>query len=445
MFDWQRYRAPLHRLLWEADPAALPPLKRVGVRLARVLYASVRDLVEGRLTLQAMGLVYTSLLSLVPLLAVSFSVLKAFGVHNQIEPFLNKLFAPLGADSDLVTARIIGFVEHIQVGVLGAVGLGFLIYTVISLLQKVEEAFNSAWRVAQPRSFAQRFSDYLSVITVGPVLVFAALGLTASFANAPLVTYLLNRFGLSEAAAEVARLLPYLLVIGAFTFAYVFIPNTKVRLRSALLGGVLAGVAWQTSGWAFAAFIAGSSKYQAIYSGFAIVIVFMLWLYLSWLILLLGAGIAFYDQHPEYVGTRPGPLPLSNRVKEKLALLAMSAIARRFYAGECPCTREDLVRATRMPAEALGVVLAAMQRAGLLVLSADAPPRYLPARALERVRLPEVLSAVRAAGEERPLHLERLPHEGHIDAILARLEQAQTTSLADLTVADLAREPERRA
>jgi membrane protein len=134
-----------------------------------------RDLMDGMITLRAMSLVYTTLLSMVPLLAVSISVLKGFGVHDQLEPTLTSILAPLGEQSAEISAHIVGFVDNMKIGVLGALGLGLLIYTAVSLIQKIEAAFNYTWRLQNSRSLMQRFSDYLSVIMVGPVLMICCV------------------------------------------------------------------------------------------------------------------------------------------------------------------------------------------------------------------------------------------------------------------------------
>ncbi|MCK7580267.1 MAG: YihY/virulence factor BrkB family protein [Chromatiales bacterium] len=170
----------VYDLLWGSDLAAVSPLRRRLIRSARLVHAVVRDFADGQLTLRAMSLVYTTLLSLVPLLALSFSVLKGFGVHNQVRPALLAFLAPLGDKGVQITEQTIGFIDNIRVGVLGAVGLGLLIYTVTALLQKIELSFNYVWRVKRLRPLAQRFSQYLSVLTIGPVLVFSAIGITAS-------------------------------------------------------------------------------------------------------------------------------------------------------------------------------------------------------------------------------------------------------------------------
>jgi membrane protein len=441
--DWRiglalvQLKMRINQLLWGKALATAPPLKRWLVRVLRVLYAVGRDLAEGQLTLRAMSLVYTTLLSLVPLLALSFSVLKGFGVHNQVRPTLLALLAPLGEKGVEITNEVIGFVDNIRVGVLGALGLGFLIYTVTALLQKIELAFNHVWRVKRPRPFAQRFSQYLSVLMIGPVLVFSALGITATLISSRAVQTLvkIEPFGLLVEFA--GRLVPYLLIIAAFTFIYVLIPNTRVRLRSALVGAAVAGVLWQTIGWGFAAFIAASTKYTAIYAGFAIVIVAMIWLYLSWLSVLIGASFSFYHQYPEQSASPRREPRLSNRLKEKLALLVMALIGRRFYRNETAWTVESMASHMGVPMSSLEIVLGAVKSRGLITETSDEPPRYLPARAFETTTIKELLEVVRAAGEEPGFTAELLPHEPEVESVLTRLDGAVDESLRGRTLREL--------
>jgi membrane protein len=386
-----------------------------------------------------MSLVYTTLLSIVPLLALSFSVLKAFGVYNQIQPMLLGVLAPLGEKGEEITRRIMEFIQNMNVGVLGSAGLALLIYTAISLIQKIEESFNYIWHVTRPRRFSERFSRYLSVLLVGPLLVFSAMGITATVASASVVSQLLTIEPFGQIFYALSRLTPYLLVIGAFTFAYLFIPNTKVRLGAALVGGIVGGVLWQTAGWAFAEFTASSGKYSAIYSSFAVLVLFMIWLYLSWLILLSGASVAFYLQRPEYLIAQSGEPYLSNRMREHLALSAMGLVARRFVAGESPLPLEELTRELGVPLNALQIVLDALERDNLLTQSSSDPPGYLPARDLASMPLQRVLDTVRAAGEERTLTVSDLHASPQVDQILQRMYGALGESVAGLSVADLAR------
>jgi membrane protein len=428
----------VERLIWGQRDAAQAPWRRRGLRFVRTVLVLGRDLTLGQLTLRAMSLVYTTLLSIVPLFALSFSVLKAFGVTNQIQPLLLNLLEPLGDKGVEVASRIGEFIEKMNVGVLGAVGLALLLYTAISLMQKIEESLNFIWHIPQPRRLGERFSRYLSVLLVGPILVFSALGLTATVMNIDTVRELLAVDLLGRAVQVVGRLMPYLLVIAAFTFVYLFIPNARVRIGPALFGGMVGGIVWQTSGWLFAVFVASSGKYAAIYSGFAILVLFMIWLYVSWLVLLFGASVAFYVQHPEYLYLGTGEPRLSNRVRERLALSVMNVIARRFIAGERALSQPEFTRLLGVPMHVLDTVLTALEGRQLVTQSADDPPLYLLARDPSLLSVAQVLDVVRSAGEVRFVSPDALPTMKSVDQVFDRMQAAVDASVGNISLRELA-------
>lgn len=411
------------------------PLWQVA-RILRYPYALARDIARGDLTLRAMSLVYTTLLSIVPLIALSFSVLKGLGYHRELEPVLYSFLEPLGERAYELTAQVMGFVDNVRGGVLGSLGLVFLLYTVISTVQKVEESFNFVWRVEQPRSFGRRFSEYLSVMVIGPALIVAALGMMATLASTgwmrtladyPLFGTLLVGFG---------HLLPYLLVTGVFTFMYGFVPNTRVQLRAALIGGLFAGVVWAASGVVFTSFVAQSTSTMVIYAGFAIVIVALIWLHVSWLILLLGAQLAFYVQNPQYLRPGRSEIRLNAGLRERVALSIMYLIVSDYRSGQHRWTINRLAEHLELPGAALGPLVTALEHARLLVLAED--DTWVPARDPHSIALAQVLEAVR--------HDSAGPRLGRIRDIAPavqaaqRAEQALQESLQGRTVADLVAE-----
>ena len=427
----------VYEWVWETPVANIQPKLRPMLATLRIGHLIIRDLLEGQLTLRSMGLVYTTLLAMVPLLAVSFSVLKGFGVHNQLEPIMLNLLAPLGDKGVEITRTIIGFVDNIKVGVLGSLGLALLFYTVVSLIQKIERAFNYTWRVSDQRPITQRFSNYLSVILIGPVLVFSAIGMTASVSNVAVVKDAMDIEAVSVVFTFFSRLIPYLLIILAFTLIYLFVPNTKVNFRSALIGGIVSGILWETSGWVFASFIVNSTKYTAIYSAFATLIVFMIWLYLSWLILLVGGSIAFYHQHPEHRNLQSRILSLSNRMREKVSLLIMTLIGQHYYHNKPAWTMDALVKKTNVGVEAVGLLIENLIQAKLLVKTEGESPGYLPARAPETIMVKDLLKSIRQAGESANLRIDNLPQVDVIDALYSEIEVSIDNSLAERNLHDL--------
>ena len=429
--------------LWSEKLEQKPGWQRALFSGLRYAYVVLDDLARGELTLRAMSLVYTTLLSLVPLMAVSFSVLKAFGMHNkQLEPVLLQFLAPLGEQGTQITSQIIGFIDNVKIGVLGTFGIALLFYTAISLIQKVEGTFNYIWRLDQHRSIGRRFADYGSVMLIGPLLVFSALGLSASVLSGGLAQRISNYVPfVQELLAFLTAATPYAMIIGAFTFFYMFIPNTRVKFKAALIAGVVSGFLFQSLGWGFGSVVvsASDSGTYAIYSGFAVVILFMIWMYISWLTLLVGSSIAFYVQHPEYVLPHHRSGMLSIRQQETLALQVMAIIAQRHYDSRRPFSATDFVLRLRTSIQGVTQVLTALSRARLITKNSEDPPRYLPNVPLEKTSLKQVLDTVRNDCATPPLALKTpaKPVKG-VSEVRDTIDRALDSALTDISVRDMA-------
>jgi len=406
-----------------------PLLKALQVQVRRLVIVIWGRLTDDLLSLRAMGLTYSTLLSLVPLLAVTFSLLKAFGIQNQIEPVLAQALEPLGEQGAEITQHVIGFVNNLKVGVLGAVGMATLFYTVISLIGRIEDSLNHIWRVYTPRRIGQRFTDYLSVVLVGPVLVFSAFALTASAQSSWVVQRLLEFQTLDYLFVVLTKVTPFVFLCLAFTFLYRFMPNTRVRLASAFLGGAVAAVLWQVAGAVFAAFVATSARYAAIYSSFAILILFLIWLYVGWLVVLVGAEVAYFHQHPSAYQQESAGAWQTHEFKERLALRALVTITQRYYAGEAPPWPAQLASQLGVSASTLDELLDLFVGHGVLVRTAE-PEGVTLARPPESVDIGDVLDLL-SRDHQQPAE----PREpDSVDEILARRDATVKQSLAGLTL-----------
>jgi len=427
---WQRTWAWLHRDLWISAPAGRG--RRLGAGLVRIVLVVLRAARDPLLSMEAMGLVYSTLLSLVPFLAVAFSVLKAFGAHYRMEPLLTRMLEPLGPAGSQVTERVIGFVSNMNVGVLGALGLATLFYTVVSLVQKIEEALNRIWRVRRSRSLVRRFSDYLSFLLVGPVLIFAAFTIIASIQSHRLVGRLLALTAVAgPALAVIGHITPLVLLAAAFTFLYRFMPYTHVTLEAAMVGGVTGAVLWHLAGLAFTALVAGSTAYAGIYSSFAVLMLSLIWLQIAWLVVLIGGHVAHVHQHPvAYLveQSRPG---LS--VRERAGLSALVEVARRHLRGLPPCRTDQLGRALQVPLSLLDEVVDDLVARGILARSAE-PRGIVLARAPEQVRVVDVLDITR----DEPLASGIGRADEGVERLLAVRDRAVDDAIGHVTLRTLA-------
>jgi membrane protein len=407
------------------------------LRVVRYPAALIRDWLRGEISVQAMSLAYTTLLSIVPLMVFSFSILKGLGARGDLRFLLHEFLKPLGAAESELTESIMQFVSNMRGVLLGSIGLAFLVYTVVTTIQKVETSFNFVWRVERPRSLARRFTEYVSIMILGPILLAVALGLLASAQKTEFAQQLDAIAPVAWFLRGVAKVVPYLIVTIVFTFMYRFIPNTKVELRAALWGGVTAGVIWALVGRMFTAFILYSSSLVAVYTGFAIVLTTLIWVYLSWLILLIGAQLAFYLQFPQYLRHGQEPFGLTGRDREQVALSAMYLIGRDYADGKIHWSTQSLAAELDIPSIALAPILHCLEEAKLIVLTEQL--QFVPGRDPEGIRLFEIFDAVRA------LHGGRLGVAirpvGPAVALLNESESAMRAPLRTRSLKDLIADP----
>ena len=393
-------------------------------------YALLRDLAQGGLGLRTMSLVYSTLFALVPIVAVAFAVLKGFGYGSELEPVMYEFLKPLGDQAYVVTERIMGFVENVESTVLGTIGILFLIYTIVTMIQKVEEALNFAWHVERPRSLGRRITEYLVVMLIGPLVAVLTMVMLASVEGSAAVARLEGM-----ATGETGRLhfAPYLLTIGLFLFVYTYMPNTRVRFVPALIGAVTAGTLWTLLGAMFTRIVVYSTKTMAIYAGFAVVLLFLLWLYVSWLILLLGAQLSFYLQHPEHLRTGHEDVEVTGALRERLAMSVMWLLGERFLDGGSRWTVNGLAERLMMPGHVLNDVVSALEAQGLILTAED--DTVAPGRDLAMIRLASIMDAVRHSAPN-----PRCPQPRPVaaaDAASQAIEQAMRDALGERTLRDL--------
>jgi membrane protein len=352
-----------------------------------------------------MSLAYTTLLSLVPLMVFSFAILKGLGARGDLNFIVHEFFRPVGSAATQLTESVMQFVANMRGELLGSLGLAFLVYTVITTIQKVETSFNFVWRVGRPRSFGRRFTEYLSVMILGPILLAVAIGLLGTAEHSPFAQRLQAVAPFAVMLGLLGQIAPYVIVTAVFTFMYSFIPNTQVQFRAALIGGVTAGIMWALVGKAFTAVILYSSQLVAVYTGFAIVLTTLIWVYLSWLILLIGAQLAFYVQFPQYLRHGQKAIELTASDREQAGLSIMYLIGRDYGTGKRYWDTGRLAAELDVPGIALVPVLARLERAGLIV--ATEKELFVPGREPEGMLLADIVDAVRT------LQIGRLTIEVH--------------------------------
>ncbi len=427
---WQRQRYPLS---WP------PALGRGVIIVARTVYVVVTGFGRERLRTQAAALTYVTLLSLIPALAVVFSIFTAFGglveVHERLREFL---FQALAVNQREVVADYIErFVLSANAGQLGAIGTVFLFVTVTSLLSDIERAFNDIWGVSRGRTLVQRIQVYWPLLTVGPLLLAVSFSFTAAVAASSVVQTLEDallgvRFSGRVATTAVTCLF--------FTFLYHILPNTAVRWKSSIVGGFIAGVLWLVAQQLYAVYATRAITYSAIYGSLSAVPLFIIWVYVSWLITLLGASMTFAVQSAK---TFEPERDVSQAEREQVAMQLALAVAVRYIEGEGAVPAQELIDEARVPPRVARTVLEALVDGQVLAesrLSQDIG--YLPDRPLGQLTLQDVVHVLRGESAPELLFIEHSDPSRYAHIAHRALEESESRSnevLSELTLEEWAR------
>jgi membrane protein len=437
-------RAFFSARIWDARPAELPRAKAALFRVSRLGYSTVRGFLDNQLTVRAAALTYYSILSVVPFLAFAFAVLKGFGAYRTfideiVRPYLADTF---GANPALhqATERILEFVERTDVSRLGALGLVVLVYTSVSLVSSIEVALNDVFGAKTTRPFLRQITDYVTLLVTTPILVFAAATMSTAAQSSSVIVFLREQLRLGPAIDFALGFTPVAVVCLALFAMYTILPNVRVRPLSALLGAAVAALGWQGGLVLHVQLQMGVAKYNALYSVLSALPIFLVWSYVSWLIVLVGAEIAASHQNEQIVRQRLRGKRADQALKETLAVAAAAQIARDFLAGGPRRSAAELAALLEVPPPVVEEILEALVRAGLLVRAAVAQHvGYVPGRDLDDIRASDLRDALRRepqAEEVRAVVERRLGPE--LQRLIHAHEDERRSSPLNATLRELA-------
>ena len=383
--------------------AFLPPKGRPGLAWLGILLVSVRKFIQDASLLRASALTFYTVLSVVPIMAMAFGIAKGFGAAKLLEKQILENFpAP-----EAVLLRILEFannmLENTRGDAIAGIGIVVLFWTVIKVLSHIERSLNAIWQVEKHRSFLRKFSDYLSIILVSPVLIILS-GSTTVFITTRLQD-ISDRVALIGYFAPAIffsfKLIPYVLIWIVFTLIYTIMPNTRVRLKSALVAAVVAGTLYQLLQWGYIKFQVGVAQYNAIYGSFAALPLFLVWLQLSWSIVLFGAQISYVHQNMDALDPYPDYRELSFRLKKLLCLSITRMLVQKFEKGEPPSTLAQVSKALEIHPRLTRQLLDDLCRAGILsrvhIESTDAEG-YQPGLDIHGISISRVIGALERIG-----------------------------------------------
>jgi len=389
--------------IWRIRKKDLPRMKYFLIKQLRILLLATRGFGQDQCPLRASALTFYSILSIVPVVAMAFGIAKGFGFQKILE---NQLMEKFSGQED-VMIRVVDFahslLENTKGGMIVGIGIIVLLWTVIKLLAHIEGSFNDIWEVKKSRSYGRKFSDYLSIMLISPLLIIMSSSATVFITTKiALITEKVALIGMfSPMIFFMLKLIPYCLMWILFIFTYILMPNTKVNFSAGFIGGIIAGTIFQAAQLAYILFQVGVAKYNAIYGSFAALPLFLIWMQLSWLIVLFGAEISFSYQYVDTYEFEPDLRQISPAFKRLLTLQVANRVISTFSKGKMPLTASNLSQALEIPIRLVQQLLDELVESEIFSITEikeNEKLAYQPARDINIITIKSIIDALEQKG-----------------------------------------------
>ena len=423
--------------IWEIELSSLSRLKRLGINFVRVVFLVFKGFQDNECPLHAASLTYSSLMAIVPILALALAILRGLGAGDWAEQRIAQSIVEMPLQFQEFVTNLFTYVKNTNFATLGGIGLVLLLWTVVQVLGCVEMSFNRVWGVTLPRRLMRKFSDYLSIVMVVPILMVAATTINAALSNPALIHLLQERFGYAHFLySRFLSFLPLLATWVAFVFLYKLMPNTRVLTMPAIVSGVIGGSLWVGWQWVYIELQIGISRYNAIYGTLASVPVFLFWLYISWWIILLGAEIGFALQNYSTYKMEQKAHGASAQSRIMLALSIMSHAAQSMMINVPHFEINAYAHIHRVPVRLINEVVDALVKANLLADVSDGEGRYVLLKVPDSIRVKDIINVMLQTGvTPRSLGLDML--NPAIRHVLGKMDAGSAEALKDFSIADL--------
>lgn len=426
--------------IWRVSSEDMSPLKYFCLEVLKKVMLAVKFFTTKRVMNDASALTYSTLLAIVPILAVVFAVARGFGYNKYIEIWFRDAFRSQPQAADVIVGFVNSYLIHTKSGVFLGFGLVFMLYTVIMLITNIEKTFNDIWQVKKKRSIFRTFTDYFALMFMIPIVIVVTSGISIFFAT--LTGSLPDLFLITPALGFLLDLSPYVLMSALFIALYVFMPNTHVKVRSCIVPGILAGVAMQ---WLQLVYIHSQiwvSSYNAIYGSFAALPLFMLWVQISWTICLFGAELSYTSQNLDYYDFNTVTSDISHRFQIVIYTMLMGHICRRFDEGGTPYTINELRDKTGVPIRVVNDLMYNLVEANLAIeITSDEkgePSRFVPAMSVDKLSLGIMIDSIESSGKwQLEWYRQNLVQSQWLKAISVRsnyLKQSRELLLKDFCI-----------
>lgn len=408
--EWIRARVRyITEDIWQIPLADMPKRKSFLIREIRILVLAFKGFREDKVQLRASALTFNTLLSIIPVAAIAFGIAQSFGFKERLEIEIRNALEGHEEVMNWILQTTENFLQTSSGGFIAGIGLLILLWSVMQVLNHIEKSFNHIWQIRKARPWVRKFADYLSIMVVAPVFIVLSGSVTV-YLNTKMSSIsdqalLLNT--IKPALVFLLKFIPYVIMWLVLTMLYMVMPNTRVKFRSAFVAGVIAGTIFQLVQMLYINSQIGVSKYSAIYGSFAAFPLFIVWMQISWLVVLMGAEISFANQNVNRYEFEYESLKINSYQKRIVTLLILNIVVKRFIAGEDPVSAAGISREIQIPVRLAREILYNLNQAGLITEINIEKPRerlYQPAMDTGRMSLEFVLSRIdRAGGENIPV------------------------------------------
>jgi len=427
--------------IWRIRKKDFPPMKYFLIKQLRILLLATRGFGQDQCPLRASALTFYSILSIVPVVAMAFGIAKGFGFQEVLEKQLLERFS----GQEEVMIRVVDFahslLKNTKGGMIVSIGIVVLLWTVIKLLAHIEGSFNDIWEVKTPRSYGRKFSDYLSIILISPLLILmsssAAVFITTKITLITEKVALIGMF--SPMIFFMLKLTPYFLVWILFIFTYILMPNTKVNFSAGFIAGIIAGTIFQAAQLAYILFQVGVAKYNAIYGSFAALPLFLIWMQLSWLIVLFGAEISFAYQYVDTYEFEPDRRQISPAFKRLLTLQLAHRVISTFSKGKMPLTASKLSQTLEIPIRLVLQLLDELVECEIFSITeikGNEKLAYQPARDINIITIKSIIEALEQKGVDN-IPVAQTPELQSLSEVLWTFSAEIEKSPANLLLKDI--------
>ncbi len=440
-----KIRSFLNDGIWQLKLNEYPRWQRSFIKLLRIVILSIRDYTRKQLVLRATALTLFSLMSIVPVIAMIFGIATGFGLETYLTDQLNHAFA----NQPEILSNLLNYVHNLlgrsKGGLIAGLGFALLIWAVLQVLGNIENAFNSIWYVTVSRTWSRKFTDYLSIMLIAPLFIIVS-GAANIFITTQLKNFALDIAFLGEIITDIIiisiKFIPYLSTIFSFFLLYLVLPNTRVKPRSALYAGIVAGIVFQIFQWAYIEFQYGVSSYNAIYGSFASIPLFITWLQFSWIIVLVGAEVSYSVQNIQDFEAEHQNKGISHKQRMLYSINILYHIAWRFKEAKNPLDLAEIAARIEIPIKLCKTLLQHMQKCDLIEQTFDRHKKetcYVPALDLSHLNIGYIIERLESIGATK-VDMESNQAYGAIKFHYDKMEAAMFTSEYNKNILDLKEE-----